>query len=368
MDLSLMRQNIRGWLELLHADLDSGRFRFCLKGNLVPIEEHSAHFTTIFAMRIAWCLGLWDEWPNDRKDACIAFVKSFQGSKGYFSDPWLLSTIRRPWKKYLGAMLGRAKLPQRLSVLRENALKAETRQSATTLAMVHEVPNHKLPTELTSRESIDTFFRSKDWTDPWSSCSHLSHQLTFLAINRAVYGESSNYDRLVDHILFRLNEMRNPQTGGWYKGNPRPSIILNGAMKVFSGLQWIDRPYPDCSKLLDFALEQPFNCHGCEYLNHLFVLFHCLKGTDANDRAHDVLKVSAEAARLVPRFSRDDGAFSFYADRASSNYYGAKVSKGLAESDLHGTMMVTWGLAVIEQIQRRLDGGPVKNQFSLFLN
>ncbi len=44
------------------------------------------------------------------------------------------------------------------------------------------------------------------------------------------------------------------------------------------------------------------------------------------------------------------GGFSFYKDRANDIYYGKKITKGLAEPDIHGTAMFVWGIALIDKI------------------
>ena len=37
-------------------------------------------------------------------------------------------------------------------------------------------------------------------------------------------------------------------------------------------------------------------------------------------------------------------------NKSSENYYGARVSKGLNEPDIHGTVMFIWGLSLISRL------------------
>ena len=41
------------------------------------------------------------------------------------------------------------------------------------------------------------------------------------------------------------------------------------------------------------------------------------------------------------------GGFSFYPGRANTTYYGARISRGLPEPDIHGTMLFTWGVSIL---------------------
>ena len=46
----------------------------------------------------------------------------------------------------------------------------------------------------------------------------------------------------------------------------------------------------------------------------------------------------------------DHGAFSFQNGKANSTYYNATISRGLAEPDIHGTVMFINGIALIADL------------------
>lgn len=161
---------------------------------------------------------------------------------------------------------------------------------------------------------------------------------------------------LVDTLLKELDAYYNPETGTWYKGNPPDHIKINGAIKVFSGLQWLDYPYPDTHVLLDFALKQPFEPDGCNFLNRLFVVHQAKRGLEKDYRVQEIKKLARKALKKIMEFHQTDGGFSFFKNRAQTNYYHARVSKGLPVSDLHGTTMFVWTIALCLELLG--DDGP----------
>ena len=56
----------------------------------------------------------------------------------------------------------------------------------------------------------------------------------------------------------------------------------------------------------------------------------------------------------MAKFRKADGGYSFFEESAERSIYGATVSQALKESDLHGTIMLTWTLAMIQAIRKRL--------------
>lgn len=348
-DLLAIQESLANYLEGLSQGMAAGRFRFCLEGSLVPTEGKAAQVSTCFAMKAAWQAGTWETWPAERRQASIEFLKSFQRPDGWFADPWLAKACRPRVKSYVKHALLTLSGRVFWGELRDRAgrnLRAETRQTAATLLMVGEVPSYPLPCEYTTEAGLKAYLEKFDWRQPWGAGSHLSHLVFFLSINRRTFGEPGNYAALMDLIGNFLASRRDPKTGCWFRGNPSEVIKINGAMKIFSGLQWVDRPYPDCTRLLDFALEQPFQTDGCGFLNRLFVVHEAMKGTPAGYRRDQIKELALKALEVIVRFQKPDGGFSFHQEHAQTGYYGATVSRGLPVSDLHGTCMMVWAIAL----------------------
>lgn len=74
-----------------------------------------------------------------------------------------------------------------------------------------------------------------------------------LQLLQALGDDKNYYNFLIRETEAFLNELWNSEYGCWFRGKPSNLIKINGAMKVWSGLHWLDRPSPDCHKLMDLA-------------------------------------------------------------------------------------------------------------------
>jgi hypothetical protein len=59
-----------------------------------------------------------------------------------------------------------------------------------------------------------------------------------------------------------------------------------------------------------------------------------------------VERFALRALQLIKRHRKEDGAFSFFPERANTTYYGVPVSRGLAESDVQGTHLLVWAITL----------------------
>ena len=344
-DISILQASISDWLGQMIDGLAPGRFRFCARGSFVPVEGKAAQVSTCFAMKSAWQSGVWDSWDEEQRKACVEFIKSFQTPEGWFSDPWLAGKARLNYMDLARLALGRTNWQSLKNRNTEN-IRAETRQSAATLLMVGDKPDYPLPQEINTVDNAEKYVDAMNWSNPWAASSHVSHQLFMLSVNKQCFDDLEENSNLVDALLRALEKYYHPDTGTWYKGNPPDAIKINGAMKVFSGLQWLNRPYPDTRVLLDFALKQPFESDGCGFLNRLFVIYQAQKGAEEGYRVGEIRKLAKDALKRIMEFRQIDGCFSFYKKKSQTRYYYAKVSKGLPVSDLHGVAMFVWAIAL----------------------
>lgn len=345
LDLNMVRMSISDWLEELGVGLSPGRFRFCLKGGLVPTDGHQGQVSTCFAMKIAWQTGLWGQWTQRQRQACVEFVRSFQREDGFFFDHWLSAHTKVSIKEWLCVLSGRVRWID-LWVRNKRNLRAETRQSAATLLMVGAKPKYPMPCEVTDVDSVKRYVESLDWCNPWSAGSHVSHQLFMLTVNHQCFGKPDNYEELINAFLGQLTQFYDKRTGTWFGSDPSDTIKINGAMKVFSGLQWLKHPYPNTRVLLDFALRQPFQKDSCGFLNRLFVVQQAVKGVPSGYRQEAIHRLAFEVLGAVNHFRQTDRAFSFFEEHAQTRYYNAPVSQGYLVSDLHGTTMLVWAIAI----------------------
>ncbi len=343
------RDNFSHWIEKMATCLPEGRFRFCAKGSHVPTVGHAAQFVTCFAMKAAWQAGLWDSWSQERKDGCINLLRSFQIREGWFYDPWLEKVSKPDLRQWGGAILRSIRGKVNWSDLtdrQEMNLRAETRQSVSTLIMVKARPEYPLPMPWKTPDDILHFLRGLDWRFPWSAGSHLSHLAFILNVNKHYFPEVSVPQSLFDALGDFLSEIRDDESGAWFLGNVPDQEKINGAMKVLTAWQWMDHPLPDCSKLLDLALAQPCLEDGCGFLNRLFVVYAARGACPPGYCTGEIKQLAEDSLMRISRFEKSDGGFSFYEEHAQTRYYGARVSEGLPVSDMHGAAMLVWAIAL----------------------
>lgn len=343
-----VKQSISSWLDEMASGLELGRFRFCKKGSLVPTAGHQAQFVTCFAIKSAWHMGLWEEWSQVKQEACVQFIQSFQREDGYFVDDGMLR--RMVFGSALGLrtflrIVSQGKFSEWKQDIVSRAIRAETRQSAATLRLVQANIPYCLPLLCPSKVEVQRYIRALSWTNPWGAGSHASHLIVFLHTNRNCSERSEDHQALIETAFNELDNLRDSQTGAWGEGHVEPHIKLNGAMKVLTAYKWTGRPLEQAEKLIDLALSQPFQGDGCGFLNQLFVLRESSVNCPGY-RESEIRDLAMQALNAVRKFRQADGAFSFYQHSAQRGYYGAWVSLGGQQSDMHGTVMMTWACAL----------------------
>ncbi len=333
-----LKESIGSWLDQMNQGLEPGRFRFCKRGSLVPVSGRQGQFVTCFAIKTAWHIGRWKSWSDFQRQACIRFIQSFQQSTGYFVDEGILSKIR--WGSLIPSLrAGQWQQWPKQVILR--ALRAETRQSASTLAMAQAQLPYPLPAPYSTPEQIRDYLQELPWAHPWQAGSHASHLLFFFHFQ----DPRGRSQELIATIYEELDRLRDPETGTWFRGHVSDSLKINGAMKILSGYQWSDRPLSHAKELLDFSLSQPFEQHGCGFLNRLFVIYSAHRHIPGYREDH-IKENALQALHGIMRYRQSDGVFSFYKDQAQKRYYDAWVSLGGKQGDLHGATLFTWACAL----------------------
>jgi hypothetical protein len=201
-----------------------------------------------------------------------------------------------------------------------------------------------------SPEDVNSFLKNLNWRFPWSAGSHLSHLAFFLNVNRKYFPGTSVQESMLGAINGFLAEIRDEESGSWFKGKVPDRDKINGAMKVLTAWQWLDVPLPDCRRLVDLAIAQPALNDGCGFLNRLFVVYAARRGCPSGYRLNDVKQLAHDSLRRISCFRKTDGGFSFSETHAQTGYYGARVSKGFPISDMHGAAMMAWAIAICVEL------------------
>ena len=345
-----IREDLKNYLEKLNQDLEPGRFRFCEKGGKIPTHGKAGQMTTCFAIRTAVQCGIWQDWSNKLKKESIKFIKSFQVKKGFFIDPWLAKSCELGLSDFIRhALFNRSLNESRLihEYNHKSNLRAETRQSSATLQMADSLPNYLLPLEVYDETSLNKFLKSVNWDNPWHANSQVSHQIVVLSINKKIDKNKLNYDFLIKKILGFFDSIYEQNTGTWVlKKNIDKQSKLNGAMKLYSGLQWIksDRKKPN-KKLIDFALEIPIEFDGCNFTNSLYAIYHARKNL-VKYRKDEIISRAIQCLNHSMNHKIKGSGYSFHFKSCQKNYYTQKVSNGGNQADIHGTGMFSLGIVI----------------------
>lgn len=345
-DTDAIKRDVAAWLDRLSDGIAPGRFRFALSGSCLPTEGQSGLMATCFAAKIAWQLGVWEKWDSRRKEAVARFIESFQDPSGLFVDPWLKEKSAASLRSWFAVLLRQRSVHEVLGASRRN-IAAETRQAFSTLLMVDSMPGRIPPLELRTAEAVKRWMEAQDWSNPWSAGSHMSHHIFMTVLVEKAGNSNVDLDGLLLAFSSSLAQHHDVETGTWFSGKPPVHIKINGAMKVLTALSYMpDSMRVDGRALVDFALAQPVMADGCSFLDRLYVVHEALRSCPLDYRREDVRRLAHEALAATDAFRREDGGFSFYTDRAQTTYYGVRVSNGDMVSDLHGTLMMTWAIAL----------------------
>lgn len=159
------------------------------------------------------------------------------------------------------------------------------------------------------------------------------------------------YDSIAKACIW-IATIQSKTDGCWYSGskvslNPK----INGAMKVLTGFHAAgiyDVPYS--KKLIDTALTGINDTEACSNFNIVYVLY----GTGIVEPVYRRAEIEAFLLNRLKLYEKyywsEYGGFSFHLGRANDIYYGRKITRGLAEPDIHGTIMFVWGIALINQV------------------
>lgn len=338
-------QWLRGVLNRLPLFLDSMRhakrsdlYRFSFSGDL---QEEPGLASSVFVAKIRYMTGLLD---NKEVDSLSKHILSFQRADGAIADLWVEKNSR----------LGRLKmaaLSRSLNNLNNvETVRAETRQAFAALHCLSAKPSRPFLDIPSNKYDIEKYVLDLNWSRPWSAGSHISH-LVFFLHHHALWFEKHDHWAATDILSFVESKFRQ-HDGAWYAKNAQISATekVNGAMKMITAFDAVEVDMiANPEGLIDLCLGVLNDGHACNHFNVICVLHRCLKLTDY--RASEIRGYCLKRLRLY----RDlywpwQGGFSFYASGANDSYYNARISTGMAEPDVHGTVLILWGIVLIAEM------------------
>jgi len=326
----------------------SGFFHYSLAGDLYSERENWGLGNTVFATKIYYTLDMIDSLPDDEIRSIVNFIKSFQRSDGSIYDPLISGKVPLISRLYTARYLDFS------NFLGQKTKRAETRQSFSALLLLNSRPDLPYLQIPYTREGIDRYLGSLDWNEPWGAGSHFSHLLFFLYTNKKMFNiNEESTDKLINYAIEWVNKLQSPKEGCWYRDqNISQFQKINGSMKIITGLNAAgikNFKYPE--KIIDLCLSAANLEHACNNLDVIYTLRNANALTGGNYRYRAIEDFCYKWLRICrTHYFPDIGGFSFFEHKANCSYYGAKITKGLNEPDIHGTVLFLWGIAMISQI------------------
>lgn len=335
---------LKAFLSHQKSDKEKGFFSYSYSGDIYDEKTHWNVGSSVFALKLYYLLGF----EKDQNITDITnYIKSFLDDDGLIYDPLI---YKKGFFRNFAASLKNRTFDDLLNKKYKNA---ETRQAYSALMLFDEVPKSVNMWFPQDNNAIEKYLSSLNWSEPWGAGSHFSHLMFFI---RLAYKSGNidkvRFDSLTNHAIAWINKLQNKNTGGWYKGELSNRYIVNGAMKIITGLIAADKcSFNYSKKLIDSCLEATNDLDACDNFNIILVLNYASKLLNRKYRQEEIEKFALNRlSKYKAHYKKGQGGFSFFLKNANSRYYGAKITKGLNESDIHGTVLFMWGISIIVQI------------------
>ena len=308
-----------------------------------------------YALKILKLIGSVDKFSDDKIENWANYINSYQKFDSYsnknsfidheyinlFRSQNIISNYTYPIKYISNFFLGTDYKSNNLKI--ENYIRAETKQSISTLYEINK-PNQVLYKEFPKKESeINNFLEGLNWNYPWSSGGQFSAICVFLKTQL----ENENFERLRDTVIEFTNKTVNTEDGLYYKGNKQNEYeLINGAMKVLTGLDWINAEIHYPEKIIDFCLNSKISNRGCDMVDVVYVLYRCSKET--NHKKKEILNFCENILTMIKaHFSLSEGGFSYFQNQNQTHYYDVKIANEEHQADIHGTLLCVWAIVMI---------------------
>ncbi|KKM05004.1 hypothetical protein LCGC14_1758520, partial [marine sediment metagenome] len=335
-----LKEKVPQFLKRIKGRERRGFYKYSLSGDLFGERIKWGLGNAVFFLKIIYTLNLEKAFKLEVKDA-INFVQSFQKRDGSICDP-LVSILSFPLRFYIAFRTLKFR-----NIMNNQTKRAETRQSFSALSLFNIKPQYEYRKIPKDKKQIKKYLEILNWEFPWGAGSHFSHLLFFLQ-----HSKMKDKNELIDYAINRINRIQNQKDGFWYKGNPSSQQKINGAMKIITGLKAINKvKFNNPKKIIDGALLAKNDEQACNNFNIVYVLNYCNKLTQGKYKYLEIKDFMLNRLEIYKQYYYPKiGGFSFYKNRANKQYYGAFISRGKNEPDIHGTILFLWGISIIAKI------------------
>lgn len=310
-----------------------------------------------FALKIYFTINEWDSLDDDKKIRWGNFINSFQ-NKDYVNLP-NNSYIDKDYLKHFNRTIIKSSHkevakrvlnlhPRYNFELKRNQLqsfiRAETKQAIATLKQVNLEQKVIYKDFPQTKDHIYQYLNSFNWQKPWSAGAQFSGLCVFS--KSLLENNSEAIKSLESYIESKVNS-----SDGFYYEHKAPNLteLINGTMKVLSGIDWLGIPIHYPEKIIDTCLENQPSDEGCDLVDYVYVLYRC--SLETNYKKKEIISYLENFLNIIfKHYFEDSGGFSYSVNESQKLYYGVNISKGKNEADIHGTVLLTWAISMILQI------------------
>ena len=303
-----------------------------------------------FSLKINYILNQTKNFNNDHIEGWKKYINSYQKEKdinfnNYFVDPYidefynqksLENYLKELSKKILNIMPNYNFEYQKIKLAK--AVNAETKQAISTLYQLGMKNEKLISNDYSNNEALENYLNSLDWAKPWNAGAQFA--------SFCVYSKTQNFENasfLVDYIT----KLANSETGSYFTSTPKTNReIINGAMKVISGLDWLGEEIHHPKKLIDFCLLNTPVLEGCDIVDFVYVLYMCSNQTEYKKKEINNLMLNY-LSKIKDLYFESKGGFSYFKDSSQTHYYGVPIIDGRNQPDIHGTMLLIWAISMI---------------------
>ncbi len=312
-----------------------------------------------YALKIYYMTGLWEELSSDEQISWGNYINSFQNNshkfpKNSFIDQNYLNAYENPsftknFKNITKKFLNFFKSNQ--YILNEeklnNFIRAESKQAIASLYQVGFKNNKPYKLPFNNPSDLIGYLEALDWNKPWDAGAQFSSMCVIVETQLDSKEEKLLYKEYLNKFIA---SMCDNQTGTYYKKEkPSEKELINGAMKVITGLDWIGSSILFPEKLINTCLNiEPYE-EGCDLVDLVYVLYMCSK--NSNYKKEEIKKYFEKILlKIEKHYFYNEGGFSYFSKKSQTSYYGIKISEGKEVPDLHGTILLVWAISMISQV------------------
>ncbi len=368
--LEQANDSIPAFVDTLRRPDQIERYFPCINGSTEMGKKISLGFST-FAARIYYMLNRFDDLPEDQRSKWINFLLSFQvedcrkwggsANDNSFVDVAEIECLLEMERYKKNELPKDAKVWRLTNFFRnyqrpadipysQYTIIAESRQALSTLSLFKQhskVPYKNFPK---TRDGILMYLNFQNWSMPWSAGARTA-QLAFFLSTQAprIHNDAQIVQSLKNTVVEFLDGIVDRETGSYFIGQrPAYAQSVNGAHKVLSALDWLDAPIHFPERLIDTILMELPSPEGCHLVDAVYPLFRC--SSQVHYRRKDIKKYCSQLMEMIQKHYNADGGFSYFIGKSQTNYYNIDISVGLLESDLHGSLLLTWALSMLVEI------------------